>query len=200
MDVDGGDITTAMMGHRADHGVKKAASLYDYLFDIFGERLSLRLTGHHKFIPERQGPPQSNASTKSTAGPTASTADEEARKLPPAPPSDANLLVFLGREGFKSARIDTHKQVPPRLPMYRGHGISLFLPRMVLPVQRNVLEERHSRKRRRDRAGPRTRPHSNNTSSLAAQFKGRTRVSSGHGKSRPTDIDVYISEISSSWL
>lgn len=177
------DMVVDVIGDR-----EKSPSLYNYLFDIFGERLGLRLAGHRKFVAQPSSPhrpPQSKSAHES------STAEDETRKPPP--PSDHKLLAFLNREGFRPVRIDAHRQIPPPPHTYRGHGVGLSLPRTVLPGQRNVLEERHTK--RRKHKGYHSRVHPS-----LGQFTGRTRGSNKHGKSKSICANIYISDINSSWL
>ena len=154
-------------------------SLYDYLSDIFGERLSLRLAGHQEFrtpaLNERKASPELQSGSK-TAG------------KPLAPPRDDNLLRFLSREGFKPATVQAHQKVPSVRPRsHRGRRLYNFgVAKTVLPVHANVLQKR-----------PRTKPTLSRTD--VASLKGSCPNYRGN-VAKTQRGRTLVCDVSSSWL
>ena len=199
MEVDGSDIATAVIGDGGQASEKP--SLYDYLADLFGERLSLRLSGHQKFATQ---PPSTVAKKPSDTQPASKITNPEekmGRKIAP-PPSDDKLLGFLKREGFKSIRVDTHMRIPPPRASQHPYQFSpgFSLPRTVLPVQSNVLEGRPSRKKKKKTSHSRAK-----TDAVTLErFRGRvfsednpSRSGCRGGRVKAGNNEIQVSDI---WL
>ena len=158
--------------------VKDLPTLYDYLVDMFGERLSLRLTGHQGF-----------KATTTIPKPIEDT-DRESRTNTSAP-KDGPLMRFLSREGFRSTKVQLPQKVPqsrqaqPLPSSFGGRPRWTFpVPKPSLPVHSNILEKQ----KRRSKKPPSRRQ--------AIPLKGGSpSYRRGASKSR-----VQPSDISSSWL
>lgn len=111
-------------------------SLYEFLVELFGERLIFRLARH-------QGVPQKEKVEKKTE--TRGKGTDALRQERPAGHREDPLLQFLKREGFKSSKVQLPlKPVPHKPPTFHPWGRQLWrfhVATALLPVQRNVLEE-----------------------------------------------------------
>jgi len=161
---------------------KDLPTLYDYLVDMFGERLSLRLTGHQGF----------KAATTLTKSTEHEDIDKESRTNTSVP-RDGPLMRFLSREGFRSTKVQLPQKLPhprqpqPLPPSFGGRPRWTFpVPRPTLPVHSNVLE-----KQRKSKKPPSRRQ--------VTPLKGDS-PSYKRGAAKSRNERVQPSDISSSWL
>ena len=151
-------------------GQKEVTTLYDYLMDLFGERLSLRLVGH-----------LTDKTLHSSVKPLST--QNQAKDPYHHSRGNRSLILFLSQEGFKPVKVDLpHRVVPPRIPpgQYIGRQPCTFsIPRSVLPVRGNALES-HKKRHRTERPAP------------PPVVKGR-----GYGRKKDGGQSV---DISSSWI
>lgn len=148
-------------------------TLYAFLFDLFGESLSLRLAGHEAL---KKKP---SATQVSEPHPQQSPTSKDIRHV------NRTLVLFLSHEGFKPIKVDLPCYLPPQRPAYGERPPWTFsIPRFVLPVQGNALE-------RGMRMGLMQRQHA-----------PRVRIKTGVGVSykRHTHKLKHSSDIGSSWL
>ena len=123
------------------------SSLYTYLFDIFGESLGLRLSGCDALFKRKKSSTAAAAPLSQQIGEAASAQQQQ--------PSSKDIrhvnkavVEFLSREGFKPAKVELPYSRPPP-PRQQGHGgygewrsqTSFHIPRSLLPVQWNTLEQ-----------------------------------------------------------
>ena len=175
-------------------------TLYGYLVDVFGERLSARLVGHQKF-----GTAASYAKKESSESlPSSSKADTsrpaETKALKDNPrlsqvaqrQKEDSFKNFLSREGFKPVRVPmTTKVTPPPLKAHsRGHKgrppLRFALSQRAPPMQSNVLG---------GRPAPTRRPL---TETEAAAFKLKGSCQSY--KTNAAKRKLLAPSLNSSWL
>ena len=112
-------------------------SLYQFLFEIFGERLTLRLLSHHRdHTLSHKKPP---------------TIPEPTTKIDLIKHTNKALERFLNREGYRSIHVQLPQKAPPPPSAPRGYykgrdPWTFSIPRSLLPVPANVLEQRKRRK------------------------------------------------------
>lgn len=114
-------------------------SLYAYLFDMFGESLGLRLSGHDALKRKKDA----------SVVPTQQAGEANAQQQQAPSNKDIRhvnkaVVQFLSREGFKSVKVELPYSRPP--PQQQGRGgwrsqTSFHIPHSILPVQWNVLEQ-----------------------------------------------------------
>ena len=155
-------------------------TLYDFLVEIFGERLSLKLAGHQGFQTMR-----------ATTGPIEPEESEKTSKRNSSAPNEGPLRNFLSREGFRTSKVQLPQKMPqprPLPPSIGGRPCWTFaLPKTVLPVHSNVLEK----KRKKNKKPPNQKQ--------VTPLKGDS-PSYRRGASRCRNKKVQPSDISSSWL
>lgn len=155
-------------------------TFYDFLVDIFGERLSLKLAGHQRF----QTAPAATA-------PIESEEAEKSSKRNSSAPNEGPLRNFLSREGFKPSKVQLPQKMPqlrPLPPSIGGRPSWTFaLPKTMLPVHSNVLEKKHRKSKKPS------------IPKQVAPLKGDS-PSYRRGASRCRTKKVHPSDISSSWL
>ena len=131
-------------------------TLYDYLVEVFGERLNARLAGHQKFrtvasTVSKVSPESLSSSSKADANqPTETKAQKDTSRLSQAAQQqkEDSFMHFLSREGFKPVRVPmTTKVTPPPLKAHsRGHKgrppLRFAVSQRLLPSQSNVLGSR----------------------------------------------------------
>lgn len=147
----GGAIISGM-----NEPAREVPTLYGYLVDVFGERLSARLAGHQKFgtaaSSAKRAPPETlpSSSRAPTGQPAATKAQDDSPRLSQAAEhqKEDSFKNFLSREGFRSVRVPmTTKVAPPPLKTHsRGHKgrppLRFALSHRALPTQSNVLGSR----------------------------------------------------------
>ena len=163
---------------------KETPTLYDYLVDIFGERLSLRLASHDGYRPQA---PAAEAGTNKSGG----GGGVEERTSPKQHSGDDHALMdFLSQEGFRTARIQLpQKQAPPirpHPPHYMGRPLYSFpIPASCLPVQSNVLD---------------LRPHTRCAPKAAAANAVVKGKAMGHRTSVAKTTRTVHPDLASSWI
>ena len=192
-DLDSGEANLTGVGERGaimTEAPSDEPSLYTYLFDMFGESLVLRLSGHDAL------------KRKDTlmAAPllTQQVGEAGAQKQPQQAPSNKDIrhvnkavVQFLSREGFKSVKVELPYSRPPPPPKRQGRGgygewrsqTSFHIPRSLLPVQWNVLEQGM-------RMGHRQQQ----------QYRGRVKSGVSVSYKRRLHKLRHSSDIGSSWL
>lgn len=179
-DLDGGESNLAGVGPGGRGGsdtLTDEPTLYGFLFDLFGESLTLRLTGHEAL--------------KKTSSPPSQVV--EPHISPPAAPTSRDIrhvnqaiVQFLSQEGFKPIRVDLPYHLPqPRHLLYGERRAWTFsIPRFVLPVQGNALEHGV-------RMGRTQRQH---------DYRGRIKTGASVSYKRRSHKLRHSSDIGSSWL
>ena len=119
-------------------------SLYEFLVDMFGESLLLRLTSHLKNVAQLAEKKVSGVGkSESQGGRRESVVAMEGRGRAR---GEERLLAFLKREGFKPFKVQLPvKPLSRKPPAYHPWGRQLWqfqIPTTVLPVYRNVLDNR----------------------------------------------------------
>lgn len=109
-----------------DSASSDTPTLYGFLFDLFGESLSLRLSHYNTF---RTSSTLSEAST-----PHSGPSSRDVRQ------TNKAVAQFLSREGFKPIRVDLPYYLPPHRSEHQHSSSSFSVPRFLLPVQGNALE------------------------------------------------------------
>lgn len=128
-------------------------SLYTFLFEIFGESLVFRLSGHDDLKKKRD----SSAVTQQSSV-------VETQQLPPSSQDigHTNKMVArcLSHEGFRPVKVDLPHSRPP-LSQGQWRSWTFHIPRCLVPVKQNVLEQgmgmrhrHHQHHRRRVKTGP----------------------------------------------
>lgn len=184
MEIDSSDIAGMVAP------VREMPTLYDYLVDIFGERLSLRLAGHQGFRTPVSTNKKTSPEHQSNSKRITATQAGEKEKLSSVPqPKEDALLQFLNREGFKPIKIQLPQKGPPHRPplaSYRQlgrHPCRFIVPHTVLPVQANVFQSKQAKKHAHRTIGPAT---------LSPAHRGPL--------SKPRHWRTDLSDISASWL
>ena len=131
------DTSDLSLGEPQGH----VSSLYEFLVELFGERLILRLAKHQR-VPQKEK--KTEAQGRGT--------DAVQQKERPVGHREDPLLQFLKREGFKSSKVQLPlKPMPRKPPAFHPWGRQLWrfhIATALLPVQRNVLEEMGRPRRR----------------------------------------------------
>jgi hypothetical protein len=154
-------------------------SLYTYLFDIFGESLGLRLGGHDALFINRKKDTSSSAAALLTQQVGEVTAQQQQQQLQAPSSKDIRhvnkaVVQFLSREGFKPVKVE--------LPYSRPQSQASFhIPRSLLPVQWNALEQ-----------GMRM--------GHGQQYRGRVKTGVSVSYKRRLHKLRHSSDIGSSWL
>jgi hypothetical protein len=142
-------------------------SLYEFLVDVFGESLVLRLTCHPKNVVQLGDKKMPGVSVKTGApGRRGSIVGTEGRGRAGA---EERILAFLKREGFRPFKVQLPmKPLSRKPPAYHPWGRQLWqfqISTALLPVQRNALDER----------GRPYNPRRNLTNNAAAVRTGKHR-------------------------
>ena len=116
-------------------------SLYEFLVDLFGEKLVQRLTAHVKNLSVgREKRPSTRAEV--SAKELSRTAADEGKR---ASRREESLVYFLKREGFRLYKVQLPlKRMPQKPPAFHPWGRQLWrfqIPTALLPVRTNVLEQ-----------------------------------------------------------
>ena len=139
-DLDSGETNLTGVGDRGAIMIEAPSdepSLYTFLFDLFGESLGLQLSGHDALMRKKDA--------SSVVVPTQHVGEAPSSK--DIRHVNKAIVEFLSREGFKSVKVELpYSRPPPPQQGRRGYGewrsqTSFHIPRSLLPVQWNVLEQ-----------------------------------------------------------
>ena len=159
-------------------------SLYTFLFDIFGESLGLRLSGHEALRKKKE----------SSISAAQQVSESHSQQHPPSSKDirhvNKAVVQFLSREGFKPIKADLPYSRPPQ-----GHGYgewrswNFHIPRCLVPMKQNILEQGmrmgHGHKQQQQRH---------------AAYRGRVKTGVSISYKRRSHKLRHSSDIGSSWL
>ena len=121
-------------------------SLYEFLVDLFGEKLVLRLTPHIRNVSSSSCERKIAKKSPAVQGRESESQSRERKGMPREDP----LLSFLKREGFRPYKVQLPlKPMPRKAPAFHPWGRQLWrfnIPTTLLPVQGNMLEGRTRRR------------------------------------------------------